>query len=115
MADLAEVAFVQADSSTSNAIKYTPEGSVTIKSSTQGDEALVEISDSGIGIAEEDLGRLFERFFRSDDKYVREVGGTGLGLAIAKAAIESHEGRIDVESQLQKGTTFLVHLPLFKE
>lgn len=98
-----------------NAIKYTPEGSVTIKSSTQGDEALVEISDSGIGIAEEDLGRLFERFFRSDDKYVREVGGTGLGLAIAKAAIESHEGRIDVESQLQKGTTFLVHLPLFKE
>lgn len=98
-----------------NAIKYTPQGSVTIKSSTQGDEALVEISDSGIGIAEEDLGKLFERFFRSDDKYVREVGGTGLGLAIAKAAIESHEGRIEVKSQLQKGTTFFVYLPLSKE
>jgi len=97
----------------SNAIKYTPKGLVSIHSSTKENEALVEIRDSGIGIAEADLSKLFERFFRSSDKYVREVGGTGLGLAIAKAAIESHDGRIHVESKIQQGTTFVVHLPLF--
>ncbi len=97
-----------------NAIKYTPQGLVSIHSRTKDNEALVEIRDSGIGIAETDLVKLFERFFRSSDKYVRKVGGTGLGLAIAKAAIESHDGRINVESKIQQGTTFLVHLPLYE-
>ncbi|HEY5595720.1 MAG TPA: ATP-binding protein [Candidatus Bipolaricaulota bacterium] len=96
----------------SNAIKYTPHGHVSVRSYAQADQAVVQVADTGIGIGEADLARLFQRFFRAQHDYVRKVGGTGLGLAIAKAILEEHQGRLEVESKLGQGTTFSVHLPL---
>lgn len=96
----------------SNAIKYTPHGHVAVRSYARADQAVVEVADTGIGIGEADLARLFQRFFRAQHDYVRKVGGTGLGLAIAKAILEEHQGRLEVESKLGQGTTFTVYLPL---
>lgn len=96
----------------SNAIKYTPQGSVRVHAHREGDAAVVSVSETGIGISEGDLKKLFQKFFRSEDPYVRKAGGTGLGLSIAKAIVERHGGRIDVTSQLGKGSVFTVRLPV---
>ena len=98
---------------TENAIKYNvPGGSVTVQVFSNGKEANVTISDTGIGIAEENLPRLFERFYRVDKGRSRQMGGTGLGLAIVKHIVRSMNGEIEVHSKLGEGTEFLITLPL---
>ena len=96
-----------------NGIKYNkPGGSVTVQVFSNGIEANVAISDTGIGIAEENLPRLFERFYRVDKGRSRQMGGTGLGLAIVKHIIRSMGGEIEVHSKFGEGTEFLITLPL---
>ena len=98
---------------TENAIKYNvPGGSVTVQVFANDKEANVTISDTGIGIAEENLPRLFERFYRVDKGRSRQMGGTGLGLAIVKHIVRSMNGEIEVHSKLGEGTEFLITLPL---
>lgn len=98
---------------TENAVKYNvPGGSVTVQVFANEQEANVTISDTGIGIAEENLPRLFERFYRVDKGRSRQMGGTGLGLAIVKHIVRSMGGEIEVHSKLGEGTEFLVTLPL---
>ena len=72
---------------------------------------LISVADTGIGIAKEDLSRIFGRFWRADASRAREAGGLGVGLAVTKQIIERHHGFISVESELGKGTTFTIHLP----
>ena len=95
-----------------NAVKYTPSGgnvSVTIKDN--GDEVLIIIKDTGVGIVKKDLGRIFDRFYRSDPSRSRNTGGSGLGLSIVKNIVELHNGRIEVSSNQGKGSVFTVTLP----
>lgn len=95
----------------SNAIKYTPAGTVELKAYRENDTVVVAVHDTGIGLSESDMQKLFQKFFRSDNPYVRKAGGTGLGLSIAKAIVERHNGTITVTSQLGQGSTFTVRLP----
>lgn len=96
----------------SNAIKYSPAGSsVRIDMGEENGMVRVAISDTGIGIPEEHLPCIFDRFYRIDKARNREDGGTGLGLAIVKSIVEAHGGTINVSSELGKGSTFTVHLP----
>lgn len=98
----------------SNAINYTPPGgSVTIGAETQQDAILLSVTDTGIGIAKADFGRIFERFYRVDKARSRESGGTGLGLSIAKHIVEMHGGIISVDSELGTGGKFTIMLPSF--
>ncbi|NSW82284.1 MAG: PAS domain-containing protein [Syntrophothermus sp.] len=90
-----------------NAIKYTsPGGKIVIRVKRGGDQVFTSITDTGTGIPQESLPRLFERFYRVDKARSRELGGTGLGLAIVKHIVESHGGEVFVESELGKGSTF---------
>lgn len=89
-----------------NAIKYTDEGSIEIKLEEEKKFVNIVIEDTGIGIPVEDLGRIFERFYRIDKARSKAVGGTGLGLAIVKHIIEAHNSQIFVESNLGKGSKF---------
>ncbi|MBS1724688.1 MAG: GHKL domain-containing protein [Armatimonadetes bacterium] len=98
-----------------NAINYTSEGSVELTCRSEGDTARVEVTDTGMGIPSEHLGRIFERFYRVDKARSRETGGTGLGLSIVKHIIESHGGQAGVESRLNEGSTFWFTLPLAQE
>ena len=98
-----------------NAVKYTPyEGTVTLALTTDEHHALLRVSDTGIGIAAEDLPHIFDRFYRADRARSRDRGGSGLGLAIVKSIIEEHGGSIEVESVPGKGSVFLVRLPRLK-
>lgn len=100
----------------SNAIKYTPNGgTIRIVAGVRGGEVHIQVKDNGIGIPKEDLDRLFERFYRVDKARSRERGGTGLGLSIAKEIADAHGGRISIESQVQKGTTVHIYLPIHQE
>jgi signal transduction histidine kinase len=95
-----------------NAIKYTPSGGqVTLSFGREGDWVRVSVADTGIGIPAKDLPHIFDRFYRVDKARSREKGGTGLGLAICKWIAEAHGGRIEVQSQVGKGSTFTVWLP----
>jgi signal transduction histidine kinase len=96
-----------------NAVKYTPpEGTVTIKIEVRQNTLRVYVVDDGMGIGAEDLPHIFERFYRVRRPETDSIDGTGLGLAIVKSLIEAHQGKIDVESELGKGSTFRVTLPL---
>jgi two-component system phosphate regulon sensor histidine kinase PhoR len=96
-----------------NAIKYNrPDGKITVRLGRYGGEALLEVSDTGIGIPAESIPRIFERFYRVDKGRAREEGGTGLGLAIVKHIAQAHGGQVDVESRMGRGSTFRVRLPL---
>jgi signal transduction histidine kinase len=100
------------DNLLSNAIKYTPEGGTVALRVRHGDERLVvEVEDSGIGIAAADKERLFDRFFRAATATERAIPGVGLGLSITKAIVEGHGGRIGCESRQGVGTTFRLELP----
>ena len=96
-----------------NSIKFTPAGgSIRLKLSEQGKQAIFSITDSGIGISSEELVHIFERFYKADKSRTRTKEGSGLGLSIVKKIVEMHHGSIDVESTPGKGTTFTVLLPL---
>ena len=97
-----------------NAIKYSDTGSVVqINLVRQETDGVVDVIDSGIGIPEKDLQRIFERFYRVDQARSRESGGTGLGLSIVRHVVHNHNGNISVKSMEGVGTTFTVTLPLF--
>ncbi len=89
-----------------NAVKYTENGYIEIGILSEGKKSKIYVRDTGIGIADTDIERIFERFYRVDKDRSREQGGTGLGLAICKHIIEAHGSKIEVESQLGKGSKF---------
>jgi len=96
-----------------NAIKYTPEGgSITISAASKEKITQIDISDTGIGISEKDLPRIFERFYRVDKAHSRELGGTGLGLSIVKHIVQAHDGQVWVQSMLGQGSTFSFTIPI---
>jgi two-component system, OmpR family, phosphate regulon sensor histidine kinase PhoR len=100
------------DNLVDNAIKYTPDGgAITLRWSRDNGEAVLHVEDTGVGIPEKDLPRVFERFYRVDKARSRELGGTGLGLSIVKHLISSLGGSIAATSQLGGGSTFTVRLP----
>ncbi len=95
-----------------NALNYTDKGGkVAVEGSRNGDGTAFAVTDTGIGIAPEDQPRIFERFYRVEKSRSRHAGGTGLGLAIVKHVAESHGGRVEVKSELQKGSSFRLVLP----
>ena len=96
-----------------NAIHYNkPDGQVRVNVRAEGAEAVLTVRDTGPGISPEDLGQIFQRFFRVDQSRTRPAGGTGLGLAICKSIVEAHGGSIECESVVGKGSTFRVRLPM---
>ena len=100
------------DNLVSNAIKFTPRGgAVTVAVDASADWVTLEVSDTGIGIPENELGRLFERMFRAEDAERLHIPGTGLGLTIVKAIVDAHDATISVSSEPGRGTTFSVELP----
>ena len=99
-----------------NAIKYTPQGGqILITTMYMYNSICIKVSDSGIGIPEESLEHIFERFYRVDKARSREMGGTGLGLAIAKEIVEAHDGTIEIKSKAGHGTEVIINLPVFPE
>lgn len=97
----------------SNAIKFTPEkGKVTVSVRHEGEDLAIGVSDTGTGIPKENMHKLFEPFCQIHQAGKEQVKGTGLGLPIVRKIVEAHNGRIDVESEVGKGTTFTVFLPL---
>lgn len=97
----------------SNAIKYTPDGgSVDVSASLSGGFANLVFSDSGIGISQEDLPHIFDRFYRVKGKATRHITGSGLGLSLVKEVVEAHQGYIDVRSSPDQGTTFTMSFPI---
>jgi two-component system phosphate regulon sensor histidine kinase PhoR len=98
-----------------NAIKYTPDGGdVTVSAVAEKDHVHISVKDTGFGIAQEDLGRIFERFYRVKNDQTRFISGTGLGLGIVKSIVEAHHGRVKAESALNEGSTFHVFLPIMQ-
>lgn len=96
-----------------NAIKYTPAGGlVSVGMDLSENVAVVRISDTGIGITPENQVRLFEKFYRIKRRETTDIAGTGLGLALVKSIVERHQGRVWMESELNKGSTFYIALPL---
>jgi len=96
-----------------NAVKYTPSGGwIAVRARPLNKKVKVEVEDSGIGIPEESLPRVFERFYRVDKARFREMGGTGLGLSIVKHIVESHGGKVGVSSRLGKGSLFFFTSPV---
>ncbi|HIK27279.1 MAG TPA: HAMP domain-containing histidine kinase [Oscillatoriaceae cyanobacterium M7585_C2015_266] len=95
-----------------NALRYTDHGSIVVKATTEADKLWVAVTDTGTGIAPEDLPHVFERFWRADRTRARDSGGSGLGLAISRRLVELQGGQIQVESQLGVGSTFRFYLPL---
>jgi signal transduction histidine kinase len=101
------------DNLISNAIKFTPEnGEVIVRATADSVSVAVEVSDTGIGIASDEIGHLFTRFFRASTAISSGIPGTGLGLAISQAIAEAHGGTIDVRSELGAGTTFRLRVPI---
>ncbi len=95
-----------------NAIKYTPEGgSIYVNVRGDGDRVLINVTDTGIGISADDIGHIFQKFYRSDNSDTRTIGGTGLGLYLVKQRVEAMGGRVWAESGFGEGSTFFVSLP----
>jgi signal transduction histidine kinase len=99
-----------------NAIKYSPQGAmIVVRGQVRESEVVVSVADQGVGIAPQDLNRLFEKYFRAESGLGRHVVGSGLGLPIAQTIIESHGGRIWAESKLGQGSTFYFTIPLARD
>lgn len=97
----------------SNAIKFTPEnGTISVNARLHNDVVTIEVSDTGIGISEDDIARLFDEFYRVDNQINQNVKGTGLGLPLAKKIVEAHNGKMWITSKVGKGTTFHFTLPV---
>lgn len=95
-----------------NSIKYTPDhGNIKIYVGFVYNDAYIKVIDNGIGIPEEDLNRIFDRFYRVDKARTREMGGTGLGLSIAKEILDQNNGSIDIKSEKDKGTEVVIRIP----
>ena len=95
-----------------NAVKYTPEnGNIHFELSEQGNMIIFDIKDTGYGMSEQDLSRIFEKFYRSQNPQIADQQGTGLGLAITSEIIGLHQGEIKVTSEIDKGTHFMVKIP----
>jgi two-component system phosphate regulon sensor histidine kinase PhoR len=95
-----------------NAVRYTPAGGeVQITWSVDGEGGHLAVRDTGIGIAEEDIPRVTERFYRADSGRARQRGGTGLGLAIVKHALRRHDADLEIRSRVGEGSTFTCHFP----
>ncbi len=99
------------DNLISNALKYTSQGSVNLRYEANQETVTISIEDSGIGISDEHLNRLFDRFYRTDKARSRDKGGTGLGLAVVKSILNAHDSEIKVKSQVGDGTRFWFSLP----
>jgi two-component system phosphate regulon sensor histidine kinase PhoR len=96
-----------------NAVKYSaPSGEIRLRAQRRDGEIALSVSDNGIGIGKDDVQRIFERFYRADKARSREMGGTGLGLSIVKHIVQLHGGRVEAESELARGTTITVLLPI---
>jgi two-component system, OmpR family, phosphate regulon sensor histidine kinase PhoR len=95
-----------------NAIKYTEKGFISISLKQKDDNVIIEIQDTGIGMTESHLSRIFERFYVVDKSHSKKLGGTGLGLSIVKHIVLLHNGKIDVESTYGFGTKFIITLPI---
>ena len=94
-----------------NAIRYSPEGAtVTVTSRSSNDELKISIADNGPGISPKDQAKIFERFYRVDKSRDRSTGGSGLGLAIVKHIVRVHNGRIELNSTLDQGSTFTIYI-----
>ncbi|MFQ6077821.1 MAG: sensor histidine kinase, partial [Thermodesulfobacteriota bacterium] len=99
-----------------NAVKFTPSGGhIDMSLKKDGGFAKVSVRDTGRGIPEEEFGHIFERFYRVDKSRTRETGGTGLGLSICQWIAKVHHGKIELESELGKGSHFIVSLPLLRD
>ncbi|MCG2778908.1 MAG: sensor histidine kinase, partial [Desulfobacterales bacterium] len=99
----------------SNAIKYTSTGGqVQVELKKAGKDLRLKVVDNGIGIEKGDLDHIFDRFYRIKTEQTKSIGGSGLGLYIVKAIVDAHRGTIHVESEVGKGTMFIVSLPLEK-
>jgi signal transduction histidine kinase len=99
-----------------NAILFTPPGGSVMVSTIKGDQfAVVEVKDTGVGIPQDEISDVFERFYRTDKARSTDTGGAGLGLAITKQIVDLHDGRIEVSSKLTEGSTFRVILPTLPE
>ena len=99
-----------------NSIKYTPDGgNIKIYVGFVYNDAYIKVIDNGIGIPEEDLNRIFDRFYRVDKARTREMGGTGLGLSIAKEILDKNNGSIDIKSEKGKGTEVVIRIPATKQ
>ena len=97
----------------SNAIRYTPSGgSIEIVSGVESNSIYIRVADTGIGIAASDQVKIFDRFYRVKNERTRHIVGTGLGLPIVKAIVDDHKGRMDVQSEMDKGSVFTVFLPV---
>lgn len=95
-----------------NAINYTPgKGKITVSARPEKHHLCISVSDTGLGIAEEELGQIFDRFYRVKNEKTRYIIGTGLGLSIVKSIVEAHDGMIQVESKPDHGTSFYVYIP----
>lgn len=94
-----------------NAIKYTPKGDVVVDITGDNDHVTISVADSGIGIPKEDQAHLFQKFYRVDNSETREIGGTGLGLYLCRRLVETMQGRLWVDSEYKRGSTFFVELP----
>jgi signal transduction histidine kinase len=96
----------------SNAVKFSPEGgSVEVRARREGDEAVITVTDSGLGIAERDLPMVFDRFFRSALANHLQIQGTGLGLSVVHSLVKAHGGSVEIDSQQDEGTVVTVRLP----
>jgi signal transduction histidine kinase len=113
-ADVDEVKFALALSNlVENAIKYNkPNGWVQVSLNADHKNFYIEVEDSGIGIPEESMNHIFERFYRVDKSHSREIGGTGLGLSITRNVVLMHRGAIKVHSKVGEGTKFVLRMPL---
>jgi two-component system phosphate regulon sensor histidine kinase PhoR len=94
-----------------NAIKYTPSGTITIRTSFSSQEVVGEVSDTGVGIPSEAIPFVFDKFYRVSNTEIENIVGTGLGLSLVKSIIEQHNGRITVKSEEGVGSTFSFTLP----
>jgi two-component system phosphate regulon sensor histidine kinase PhoR len=99
----------------SNAIKYTPpDGQFRVTVIKKAQHVQIEVSDTGIGIDAKDIPHIFDKFFRERSERTKHISGTGLGLSIVQGVVDAHQGSIHVESEIGKGSTFTVLLPILR-
>jgi signal transduction histidine kinase len=96
----------------SNSLKFTESGSITVRVSSTNKEIITDVIDTGIGMKQEELDHIFEKFYQISNHLTRNKGGLGLGLSIVKKILDLHNGHVEVKSKLNKGSTFTYYLPL---